>query len=163
MIDRTATFLQEEIQEDVPTGVTPRKKVWNVPTTWERTEPREVLIAAMKDKSIPTTTMTTAVSCGTTLSSLESDLAIATTVPLPETTTGLASARSSSNGSLASDTENHVIPTIVALPSITGMMADLNGGMKISAIPRKLEPRNKQHVAVLGEGGANIPRRVRKG
>ncbi|ORX38250.1 putative microtubule motor [Kockovaella imperatae] len=50
LVDRTAIFVSQEILEDVPTGVTPKKKSWNVPTAWEKTEPRDILIAQMRKR-----------------------------------------------------------------------------------------------------------------
>ncbi|WWC93278.1 hypothetical protein V866_000111 [Kwoniella sp. B9012] len=41
----TGDFLENGIQEDVPTGITPKKKNWNVPTGWERTGSREAVLA----------------------------------------------------------------------------------------------------------------------
>ena len=168
MIDRTAVFLSEEIQEDVPTGVTPRKKAWNVPTSWERTEPREALIAAMKNKAISPTSMSSV--SGTTASSpVTSDRAGSspeqTAVPLAPVKGGPV--RSSSNGSLASDTENQVVVPIVAVPNVNGLAAvSTTSQMKI---PRRVdlgktrrEDGKENLLAVLGEGGANIPRRARK-
>lgn len=44
----TSTFLASGIADDVPTGITPKKKSWNVPQSWERTEPREALLEAFR-------------------------------------------------------------------------------------------------------------------
>jgi hypothetical protein len=44
IVASTSTFLAAGIREDMPTGETPRKKAWNVPASWERTGPRQVLI-----------------------------------------------------------------------------------------------------------------------
>lgn len=46
----TANFLQSGIQEDIPTGITPRKKVWNVQAEWERTGPREAVLASWRKR-----------------------------------------------------------------------------------------------------------------
>ncbi|WVF67664.1 hypothetical protein IAT40_002423 [Kwoniella sp. CBS 6097] len=45
LVRSTATFLSTGIQEDVPTGITPKKKVWNVPADWQRTGTREAVLA----------------------------------------------------------------------------------------------------------------------
>ncbi|OCF35784.1 kinesin family member 11 [Kwoniella heveanensis BCC8398] len=45
LMQSTAAFLSSGIQEDVPTGITPKKKVWNVPTEWQRTGSREAVLA----------------------------------------------------------------------------------------------------------------------
>jgi len=38
--------------DDVPTGITPKKKTWNVPQSWERTEPREALLEAFRRRKV---------------------------------------------------------------------------------------------------------------
>lgn len=50
IISSTADFLQSGIQEDIPTGITPRKKVWNVQAEWERTGPREAVLASWRKR-----------------------------------------------------------------------------------------------------------------
>ncbi|WVQ95238.1 hypothetical protein IAU59_002333 [Kwoniella sp. CBS 9459] len=45
LMQSTATFLSTGIQDDVPTGITPKKKVWNVPSDWQRTGSREAVLA----------------------------------------------------------------------------------------------------------------------
>ncbi|ADV23717.1 Microtubule motor, putative [Cryptococcus gattii WM276] len=50
IIASTADFLQSGIQEDIPTGITPRKKVWNVQAEWERTGPREAVLASWRKR-----------------------------------------------------------------------------------------------------------------
>lgn len=44
----TSAFLTSGIHEDVPTGITPKKKNWDVQQTWERTGPREALLEAFR-------------------------------------------------------------------------------------------------------------------
>ena len=44
----TSAFLASGIHEDVPTGITPKKKNWDVPQTWETTGPREALLEAFR-------------------------------------------------------------------------------------------------------------------
>jgi hypothetical protein len=48
----TSTFLSSGILDDVPTGITPKKKTWNVPQSWERTEPREALLEAFRRRKV---------------------------------------------------------------------------------------------------------------
>jgi kinesin family protein 11 len=48
----TSTFLSSGILDDVPTGITPKKKAWNVPQSWERTEPREALLEAFRRRKV---------------------------------------------------------------------------------------------------------------
>lgn len=50
MLSATASFLESGIAEDVPTGVTPRKKNWDIPTSWARVQPREKLIEAFRQR-----------------------------------------------------------------------------------------------------------------
>lgn len=45
--------------DDVPTGVTPKKKTWNVPQSWERTEPREALLEAFRRRKVDSDEMET--------------------------------------------------------------------------------------------------------
>lgn len=155
LVDRTARFLSEEIAEDVPTGITPRKKAWNVPTDWQRTEPREALIAAMR--------RTATASPETVLVSSESG---STNSPNDEQVHSVAKPpRSLSQQSLSDDSENQISAPISVLvaPSINGLSSlkpptgkmDLGKGRKDVGAGRVVVP-------ILGEGGANIPRRVRK-
>jgi kinesin family protein 11 len=48
----TSTFLSSGILDDIPTGITPKKKTWNVPQSWERTEPREALLEAFRRRKV---------------------------------------------------------------------------------------------------------------
>ncbi|WVR09342.1 hypothetical protein IAU60_006408 [Kwoniella sp. DSM 27419] len=50
IISSTSSFLERGIQEDTPTGITPRKKVWNVQTEWERTGSREAVLASWRQR-----------------------------------------------------------------------------------------------------------------
>lgn len=50
IMSSTADFLKSGIQEDIPTGITPRKKVWNVQAEWERTGPREAVLASWRKR-----------------------------------------------------------------------------------------------------------------
>ncbi|KAK4687098.1 kinesin family member 11, partial [Tremellales sp. Uapishka_1] len=50
ILEKTSHFLSEGLLEDSPTGSTPRKRNWNVPTSWERTEPRQVLLELHRKK-----------------------------------------------------------------------------------------------------------------
>ncbi|KAL1407756.1 Kinesin-related motor protein [Vanrija albida] len=43
----TSRFL-DNIREDLPTGSTPRKRAWDFPNSWERTEPRGMLLEKMR-------------------------------------------------------------------------------------------------------------------
>ncbi|WVW85300.1 hypothetical protein I302_107338 [Kwoniella bestiolae CBS 10118] len=48
----TGEFLENGISEDVPTGITPKKKNWNVPTGWERTGSREAVLANWRKRQV---------------------------------------------------------------------------------------------------------------
>ncbi|WWC71280.1 uncharacterized protein I206_105233 [Kwoniella pini CBS 10737] len=45
IMDTTVNFLESGIKEDLPTGITPKKKNWNIPNGWERTGSREAVLA----------------------------------------------------------------------------------------------------------------------
>jgi kinesin family protein 11 len=158
LVDRTAHFLSEEIADDLPTGVTPRKKVWSVPTTWERTEPREALIAAMHRRAangdLPTGPSEDAPADGQE----DSGTVMAK---------GRGSPRSTSTNSL-SDAENQMASanSIPSLPSITGLSHLKQPSKRLDASVKGRkgveEVSEKMPLTVLGEGGANIPRRTRR-
>jgi hypothetical protein len=130
----------------VPTGITPRKKVYNVTTDWERTEPREALIAAMRrgPASLSTTTSTSASTDTLTSEASPIDAVSASTLEMTR--------RSPSVGS---DTENH----IVALPPVGLNTSQMKVAKKVELGGMGTKGRT---VAPLSEGGANIPRRTRK-
>lgn len=50
ILNSTANFLTAGISEDLPTGTTPKKKNWNVQTSWERTQPRDMLVEMYRMK-----------------------------------------------------------------------------------------------------------------
>jgi len=147
LIDRTAHFLHEEIQEDVPTGVTPRKKVWDVPTNWERTEPREALIAAMR-RGQPSSLST---------SSSSAEMPVMEISPVDDISDhgDMIGRRSPSVGS---DTENH----IVALPPVGLSTSQMKAPKKVDLAGIKGKREEGRGMIPLTEGGANIPRRTRK-
>ncbi|WWC63609.1 uncharacterized protein I303_106214 [Kwoniella dejecticola CBS 10117] len=60
IMDTTGTFLENGIQEDLPTGITPKKKSWNIPSKWERTGTREAVLANWrKRQSSPSASVVT--------------------------------------------------------------------------------------------------------
>ncbi|WRT68693.1 uncharacterized protein IL334_005673 [Kwoniella shivajii] len=52
IIISTSQFLERGIQEDISTGITPRKKVYNVPNSWERTGTREAVLAHWRKRQL---------------------------------------------------------------------------------------------------------------
>lgn len=156
MNERTAKFLTEEISEDVSTGVTPRKKVWNVPSDWQRTEPREALIAAMRRKATA--------SPGANLQSESADMEAQLPTELSVPMNGVRPTRSHSQQSLSDDSENQRIPSpdLPTAPSINGL-SQIKPPSKRNDVGKVCrEETGRMAIPILGEGGANIPRRVRK-
>jgi len=159
LIDRTARFLDSEIQEDAPTGTTPQKRVYKMPAGWERTEPREALIAAMRNKP----------SMSSSLASLSSASSIAATsvsispldVPLPvdlDDDRDILSTRSS----LASYVdENAIMPPPSLAASGLGMKQP-TAKLDVSSLMKGKKDWEEmgRKALPLHEGGANIPRRV---
>jgi kinesin family protein 11 len=106
----TSTFLSSGILDDVPTGITPKKKTWNVPQSWERTEPREALLEAFRRRKVDS-----------------DDIEETGTSPIP----------SSPEEELPKVASVESIPSVTSLPVIkmrkpTGKMEklDLSGGAK---------------------------------
>ena len=176
MVDRTAHFLESEIQSDVPTGVTPRKKAWNVQTTWERTEPRDVLIAAMRarrdgrggdDGSVSPGSIHPGT--GTGEESVPKSPGSTTSLAGEETqetsgvSTTLGSANSTHSVIAVQGPANGVAPSAsLSTSQIRAPRSRLPSGAQIGKKMGGEDERPKVALAVLGEGGANIPRRTKR-
>lgn len=163
LIDKTAHFLSEEIHEDVPTGITPRKRTWDVPTNWERTEPREAIIAAFRQRQMngvanspAVDTMngneivTDSLSTTTSISSLASIEPIQVELPLPP-----LQPQAVIVNSLSLSTSQ------LRMPSKSKIAKHGSGGGKMDEREKERE-RERIVVAPLDENGINIPRRLRK-
>lgn len=138
--------------DDVPTGITPKKKTWNVPQTWERTEPREALLEAFRRRreegDVPSPAM-------------EEPLALPTVASV-ESIPSIGSQASLSSLGLGVSQTQMQMPTKVRKPSgnATGY-SKLDGGILAAT------GKDKDRVVIpLGEAGGNIPvpapRRARK-
>lgn len=140
LLSSTSTFLSTGIHDDVPTGITPKKKNWNVPSDWERTEPREALLEAFRRKrhmdpeSPPDAAEVNA--------DAEEEAVV---IPAVRSTDSLVSASSTPSGPLTKTTT-----------TTTGKVI---GGGDLA-----LGKMDKRVVVPLGENGGNIPvpRRTRK-
>lgn len=158
-MDRTARFLESEIQEDVPTGTTPQKRAYKMPAGWERTEPREALIAAMRNKpsmSSSLASLASAHSIGASSVSISpSD------IPLPmdlDDDRDIVSTRSS----LASYVDENAImppPPPLALGGMGLKQPTARSDASLMKGKREREEMGRKALP-LHEGGANIPRRV---
>ncbi|ORY21377.1 putative microtubule motor [Naematelia encephala] len=133
MTDATARFLAEGIAEDVPTGITPRKRTYNVQTSWDRTEPRDAIIAKLR---------------ATTQVALET-----TPIPTVPSSTSIAS-----DGSHESTASTNVAPPV----SLSTSQMRAPSRSKLGKMGEKELPGDKIVLPPLGESGINLPRRVRK-
>jgi kinesin family protein 11 len=172
--------------EDVSTGVTPKKKVWNVPTSWERTEPRDVLIQALRQRKqagLPAVQdqqeqpLHASGSSGSVGSGIDSSLHRA------NSTISLVSSNSGSEAFMPVD--DYEVPS-AQVQMTTGHPVHLNHpDENINALSDSTESRpatrmripsasmkglkgeieverRKTGLTVLGEGGNNIPRRTKR-
>ena len=150
LLATTAEFLSGGILEDVPTGETPKKRVWNVQQSWERTEPREVLIRAFREKTanggLPSPTETTA------------------TI---EETDAVSIGRTESVASLPSMDSAVSLPS---MPIIEAQVTEVVHALASSQLGKGKkgvgkgfgyggrDEKERPQVAPLGEHGGNIPR-----
>lgn len=144
----TSTFLSSGISEDVPTGITPKKKNWNVPQAWDRTEPREALLEAFRRRQA--------------------------SAPSPQGETRLSPEIAEIDAVPASAEEViTAIPTVRSSESLASARSDTAPNLATSQIRRKLVgkglngevgKKDERVVVPLGEAGGNIPipRRIRK-
>jgi kinesin family protein 11 len=141
MLDATAEFLANGILEDVPTGVTPRKKSWSVTQSWQRTQPRDALIEAFRRRQ-----------GGDATTGVSAPVEIDAEVEQENTTVA-----SSESISSAID-EVKVNPLSLSTSQIRPPKSKLAQvtGRKTSAGDEKMQ------MAILGEGGVNVPRRVKR-
>jgi hypothetical protein len=125
----------------VPTGITPKKRVWDVQQTWERTEPRDVLIAAQRNRIGQDLPMTM----------LETEPEVEVSLPTVSSTNSLDEKAREVNGN--------------------GLSASQMGRKKMGTAPVVMAKKGfgfagvveeRPVLTVLGEGGVNVPRRVRK-
>jgi len=132
--------------DDVPTGITPKKKTWNVQQTWERTEPREALLEAFRRRQVDS---------GNDLGS--------------EREVEGASSPSSPEDVLPTVASIESIPSVTSLPVPATILAGsqirmkkpttTNGYSKLDKLDAGIkEERDRDRVVVpLGESGGNIP------
>lgn len=156
LVQSTGVFLATGISEDVPTGITPKKKVWNVTQSWERTEPRERIIAQLRERQGGTPAIIS-------FSPVETEGH--DTLPLSESMASVAESNGTSESSppvMAQPLSGLPTPNAVSASQMKAQsrskLAMLAGGVKTAAVLVE----EKRQVAPLGEGGINVPRRVRK-
>jgi kinesin family protein 11 len=155
IIGRTERFLADEIAEDVPTGVTPRKRVWEITNHWERTQPREALIAALHNNrqidtqhSAPVSPVLPSGGSEISLSSLGAAWEVQSLAPV----------------SMTSEVISLSTSQMRAPRSKIGGLTMANGAGKLGGVNEKEKDRERERIALapLGEAGGNIPRRTRK-
>ncbi|KAK8854531.1 hypothetical protein IAR55_003270 [Kwoniella newhampshirensis] len=174
MFASTARFLESGIGEDVPTGITPRKKAWNVQTEWTRTGSREAVLASWRQRQASGEdggVEAVAHSNGGHSPAEEegNDTSRENTValngeaasskpPSREPTPTVSSAIP--NPSLLSASQNGPAPGLRQPSSTSGIpsKSKLTNGKKMGGA-EEIRPT----LTVLGEGvGLNVPRRTRK-
>lgn len=143
--ESTEKFLVDGMQEDVATGMTPRKKVWEVTTSWERTGPRQAVIDGFKRKL--EMGVVEAVSVIETKEN-QDQVELATNGPVIEV--------SPSTESLTSLGSNNGVAVVNGLKDKYKAMNG-NGVGKL-----RKEEKERPVMSVLGEGGSNVPRRARR-
>lgn len=142
----TSNFIASGILDDVPTGVTPKKKNWNVHQSWERTEPRDVLLDSYRRRRQDGDEDGRDQEAERASSPVETE---AQTPPALEIV--------------------DVVEVAVADPLATSQMRvkmRAKDGFGFAAGAGKLEKekreREQRELIPLGEAGGNIPRRARK-
>ncbi|RSH85668.1 kinesin motor protein cin8 [Saitozyma podzolica] len=143
MLDTTAEFLSNGILEDVPTGVTPRKKSWSVTQSWQRTQPRDALIEAFRRRQGGDAT--TGVSAPV---EIDAEVEQENTLPTVASSESISSAIDEVKVNPLSLSTSQIRPPKSKLAQVTGR--------KTSAGDEKMQ------MAILGEGGVNVPRRVKR-
>jgi kinesin family protein 11 len=148
MLDTTAEFLSNGILEDVPTGVTPRKKSWSVTQSWQRTQPRDALIEAFRRRQGGD--LASGVSNVSSPVEAEVEVEQENTLPTVASSESISSAidEVKINPNPLSLSTSQIRPPKSKLAQVTGR--------KTSAGEEKVQ------MAILGEGGVNVPRRVRR-
>jgi kinesin family protein 11 len=143
----TSSFLQSGIMEDVPTGITPKKKSWNVPVSWERTEPREALLEAFRRKK--------EAGDDTPVGEVEEP----TSLPTVASTDSIPSVASHSSISSLGVSQ---MPVQMKVRKPSGGY----GPGKLDSVPTAMGKEKERIMVPLGEAGENIPvpsaRRSRK-
>ncbi|WVQ72707.1 hypothetical protein IAR50_002267 [Cryptococcus sp. DSM 104548] len=167
IMSSAATFLQSGIEEDVPTGITPRKKTWNVRSSWDRTGPREAILADWRRRQgLPEAEVS---GQAEEPAAEDSNTAKGETDQLPDSSRPISREGSMVFPSQTSSRE----PTPTSMPPppfLNTSTRQTSGPIVPKTKPTRLpagkklsrdgadEPRPV--VAVLGEGGVNLPRRV---
>ncbi|WVQ80021.1 hypothetical protein IAT38_002122 [Cryptococcus sp. DSM 104549] len=163
IMSSTADFLESGIQDDVPTGITPRKKAWNVQTEWERTGTREAVLASWRKR--PGLGSEVVQAEPEDMAGVEADEeeeqeanSPATSVPSSRENTIIVSRTSSREPTPTSAT---FPPTAMRVPSGLAVpkAKSVGSGKKLSSGSVVDEPRPM--MTALGEAvGGNVPRRA---
>ena len=152
LIDHTGAFLSSGIQEDLPTGITPRKKAWDVRQTWERTEPRDVLLANSRRRAGQIEAP--AAEAEAVIVEVESAPQYASSTDSLEEKAreevGSGHGNTVGNGNGLSTSQMGKRGKVV--PAVVG-----KNGFGFAAVVEE-----RPVLSVLGEGGVNVPRRTRK-
>ncbi|WVO21392.1 uncharacterized protein IAS62_002700 [Cryptococcus decagattii] len=130
IISSTADFLQSGIQEDIPTGITPRKKIWNVQAEWERTGPREAVLASWRKRQ--------------------------EAVGQPESQSGV---RGSLKLNSRPFQERIPLPSLPEQALTISTRSKLTKSTTAKKLGNEIVDEPRPAVIVLGEGGVNLPRR----
>lgn len=169
IMSSTANFLQSGIQEDIPTGITPRKKVWNVQAEWERTGPREAVLASWRKRQEsarqPENEMGLEITNDEAREAadevLGNGLSLTESLPSREDTITIMS-RTSSREPTPTDIPPPLL--ISSTRTSSGQTIPTRSKLTKSTTGKKLDneiaDESRPAVTVLGEGGVNLPRRV---
>ncbi|OXB35754.1 kinesin family member 11 [Cryptococcus neoformans] len=169
IMSSTAHFLQSGIQEDIPTGITPRKKVWNVQAEWERTGPREAVLASWRKRQEsarqPESEMGLEITNDEAREAadevLGNGLSLTESLPSREDTITIMS-RTSSREPTPTDIPPPLL--ISSTRTSSGQTIPTRSKLTRSTTGKKLDneiaDESRPAVTVLGEGGVNLPRRV---
>lgn len=182
--DTTDAFL-DSLQHDEPTGSTPRKRQWAIPS-WERTGPRETLLRGFRSAPIPSplkrsfsaeddadVSHTSAISVGSAVSAASAASAASATSAV-SAASGRSGKSAGSRPRSPADTlpvperERELrpaasLPPLSRTSSQTSALEDrelvtsLNGKRPKA---KRIDSAEVPKLSVLGEGG-NIPRRQR--
>ncbi|OWZ77152.1 kinesin family member 11 [Cryptococcus neoformans Bt85] len=169
IMSSTAHFLQSGIQEDIPTGITPRKKVWNVQAEWERTGPREAVLASWRKRQEsarqPENEMGLEITNDEATEAADEVLgngpSLTESLPSREDTITIMS-RTSSREPTPTDIPPPLL--ISSTRTSSGQTIPTRSKLTRSTTGKKLDneiaDESRPAVTVLGEGGVNLPRRV---
>ncbi|WWD19337.1 hypothetical protein CI109_103796 [Kwoniella shandongensis] len=177
MFASTARFLESGISEDVPTGITPRKRAWNVPTDWERTGSREAVLASWRQRQASGETSGSSsprereqdglVEGEQETESRENTITLDTVAAISSRPTSREPTPITSiplpNPILSASQNGHTglrQPSASGIPSKNAKSISAGIGKKLGAgVVEEIRPS----MTVLGEGvGLNVPRRARK-